>query len=84
MSNKILNNKLLVKILQETARVYKKNFSYLLAVSPHLFFPTSCRFYPTCSEYFAEAIGEQGLIKGSILSLKRISKCNPLGGQDLN
>ena len=34
-------------------------------------------------DYFTEAIQEQGLIKGSILSLKRISKCHPLGGQDL-
>jgi len=42
-----------------------------------------CRFLPTCSEYFVEALETQGLKKGFILGLKRIFKCHPfkiLGG----
>jgi putative membrane protein insertion efficiency factor len=36
-----------------------------------------CRFFPTCSEYFIEALEVQGLKKGLILGVKRISKCHP-------
>ena len=38
-----------------------------------------CRFIPTCSNYAKEAIITYGSIKGSILAIKRILKCNPLG-----
>lgn len=43
-----------------------------------------CRFYPSCSEYAVEAIGKKGALKGLILSLFRIIKCNPFskGGYD--
>ena len=46
--------------------------------------PAHCRFYPTCSEYTKQAIIKFGLIKGGILSVKRICKCHPLheGGYD--
>ena len=39
----------------------------------------SCRFHPTCSEYAKEAIETHGLLGGTWLALKRISKCHPLG-----
>lgn len=39
----------------------------------------SCRHIPTCSNYAIEAIETHGSIKGSILALKRIIRCNPLG-----
>lgn len=44
----------------------------------------SCRFYPTCSQYSLEAVEKYGAIKGSYLSVKRISKCHPFhkGGYD--
>ena len=43
-----------------------------------------CKFTPTCSNYGIEAIKEYGSIKGSILTVKRILRCNPLskGGYD--
>ncbi|MBI2029016.1 membrane protein insertion efficiency factor YidD [Candidatus Gottesmanbacteria bacterium] len=46
--------------------------------------PPSCRFTPTCSEYSYKAIKKHGIIKGLILSFKRILRCNPLskGGYD--
>lgn len=42
-------------------------------------FHNLCRHIPTCSEYAIEAIQEYGSIKGSILALKRILRCNPFG-----
>jgi len=44
----------------------------------------TCRFYPTCSEYSAQAIQKYGLVKGSWRAIKRISKCHPFhpGGND--
>lgn len=43
-----------------------------------------CKFIPTCSNYGIEAINKYGSIKGSILTLKRILRCNPFtkGGYD--
>jgi len=51
-------------------------------ISP-LFMPM-CRFYPTCSTYFIQALEKYGIIKGSFLGIKRILKCHPFhpGGYD--
>jgi hypothetical protein len=55
---------------------------YKTAVSPYL--PSSCRFYPTCSEYGKQAIEKYGSVKGSFLALKRVLRCGPWskGGVD--
>lgn len=47
-------------------------------ISPLL--PSSCRFTPTCSQYALIAFNKHGLIKGWMLSAKRISRCHPWGG----
>lgn len=46
--------------------------------------PPCCRFTPTCSAYAIEAITTHGAIKGTLLSIYRILRCNPLckGGYD--
>ena len=56
--------------------VYQRLFSPLL--------PPACRFYPTCSQYFVEALQKKGLIKGFFLGVWRILRCNPFsrGGFD--
>lgn len=43
-----------------------------------------CRFYPSCSEYTAQAIQQKGLIHGIGLGAWRIIRCNPFsaGGID--
>ena len=43
-----------------------------------------CRFSPTCSNYAIEALQRHGVVKGTILSSKRICKCHPwsAGGVD--
>lgn len=40
-----------------------------------------CRFYPSCSTYAMEAINTHGSLKGCVLALWRILRCNPTGGQ---
>lgn len=37
----------------------------------------SCRHIPTCSNYAIEAIDTYGTLKGSIMAIKRILRCNP-------
>lgn len=51
---------------------------YQGALSPLL--GSNCRFTPTCSEYFIDALKEHGILKGSALGFKRISRCHPWGG----
>jgi putative membrane protein insertion efficiency factor len=38
-----------------------------------------CRFQPTCSEYAKEAIEKHGVIRGTVLGLRRVSRCHPWG-----
>jgi len=46
--------------------------------------PATCRFYPTCSEYAAQALKKYGLLKGLWLSVGRMLRCHPFnpGGYD--
>lgn len=55
---------------------------YKLTVSQLLerFFGKGCRYFPTCSEYAAEAIETHGGLRGSTMALKRVLSCHPLGG----
>jgi putative membrane protein insertion efficiency factor len=41
---------------------------------------SGCRFEPTCSRYFLQAIEEHGAWIGGWLGLKRIARCHPWGG----
>ena len=52
---------------------------YQRAISP--FLPSSCRYLPTCSHYSQEAVMRYGVIKGGWLGLRRLARCNPIGGK---
>ncbi len=43
-----------------------------------------CKYTPTCSQYAIEALEKHGLIKGMLLAVWRILRCNPFskGGYD--
>ena len=43
-----------------------------------------CRYHPTCSQYTKEAIEEYGFVRGSVMGLWRVMRCNPWseGGND--
>lgn len=68
----LLPRKLLIYII----KFYQKY------ISPQL--GSNCRYYPTCSTYTIQAVDKYGIIKGSILGIIRILKCNPFskGGVD--
>ncbi|MCX7606968.1 MAG: membrane protein insertion efficiency factor YidD [Bacteroidia bacterium] len=51
---------------------------YQAGISP--FFPPTCRYTPTCSEYGIQALRKHGLWKGLWLTLRRLSRCHPWGG----
>ena len=51
---------------------------YQVCLSPML--PHVCRYRPTCSAYFLEALRKYGLFKGSWLGIKRLLRCHPWGG----
>ena len=46
--------------------------------------PNTCRFYPSCSHYGYQAVYKYGAIKGSLMAIWRVLRCNPFhpGGYD--
>ena len=67
---------MLKKIFIAPIKFYKKFISPLLG--------NHCRYLPTCSEYMMQAIEIHGVVKGLILGVWRILRCNPWakGGYD--
>ncbi len=55
---------------------------YQRLISPAL--GQRCRYYPSCSEYAAQAIGTFGILRGLVLAGWRLLRCNPWshGGLD--
>jgi len=56
---------------------------YRYLISPY--FPSNCRYLPTCSEYFIDCLKLNGTVKGFFLGMKRILRCHPikiLGGRN--
>lgn len=51
---------------------------YQQAISPYL--PHSCRYTPTCSQFYIEAVRKYGPFRGSYLGIKRLLHCHPWGG----
>jgi uncharacterized protein len=55
---------------------------YQRAISPGI--PARCKYHPSCSEYAVEAIRRYGVLRGAVLAVWRILRCNPWshGGVD--
>lgn len=55
---------------------------YRRYVSPAL--PRVCKYYPTCSSYAMTAIERFGVVKGTVMAVWRLLRCNPYsnGGVD--
>jgi len=65
----------LIKII----KIYQKTISLDsgILVKGGIVRPSTCAFYPTCSEYTIGAILRYGSLKGSYLGVKRILRCHP-------
>lgn len=65
------------KILIAMVRFYQK---YISPLKKH----GTCTYTPTCSQYAIEAIQKYGALKGGIMAIWRILRCNPFakGGYD--
>ena len=59
--------------------------AYQYTISPVFSFlggpGSGCRFTPTCSQYFLEAVETFGVVRGTWMGLKRLARCHPWGGQ---
>ncbi|MBT5659209.1 MAG: membrane protein insertion efficiency factor YidD [Rhodospirillaceae bacterium] len=55
---------------------------YQLAIAPVL--PGCCRYAPSCSDYAREALSRHGFTRGIWLTVKRLLRCHPWGGQGLD
>jgi uncharacterized protein len=64
-------------LLIAAARVYQWTLSPLVG--------RQCRFEPTCSNYFIEAVRKYGAMRGAWRGVKRVGRCHPFhpGGIDL-
>ena len=73
-------SKLIISITIYIIKFYKYFISPLLG--------SKCRYLPTCSDYFIEALNIHGFVKGLYLGFKRIFSCHPIkffgGGSGLD
>ena len=71
-TRRLLKNVMIVKLLQSIFKLYYRLLSPLLG--------NRCRFAPSCSEYAHQALERHGLVKGLWLTIKRLCRCHPWGG----
>jgi putative membrane protein insertion efficiency factor len=57
-------------------------YAYQNFISQH--FSADCLYDPSCSEFSKQAVKEYGLLKGSLLSVDRLSRCNRIAATDLD
>ncbi len=57
------------RLIHGALRAYKLSLSLVIG--------RQCRFAPTCSEYAAQVLIEQGPVRGSWLAFKRLCRCRP-------
>lgn len=67
---------MIARLLKKAIWWYQRNISAGL--------PRRCKYQPTCSQYALDSIEVHGAIKGTILSMWRLLRCNPWskGGVD--
>ena len=67
---------MLARLMIAVVRLYQR------VLSP--FLGNVCRFEPSCSRYAVACLESHGALRGSLLSIRRLSKCHPFhpGGFD--
>ncbi len=65
------------KVLISQIKFYRKYISPAKGIS-------TCKYYPTCSQYAMEAVEKYGALKGGAMAAYRVLRCNPFskGGYD--
>ena len=63
----------LINLLRVIIKCYKLGLSSL--------YGPRCRFLPTCSDYAEEAVKIHGPIRGCVLAMSRLIRCNVLAKQ---
>jgi putative membrane protein insertion efficiency factor len=69
---------LMLKVFRVCIYIYQRTISP--AVSAISGPGSGCRFEPTCSRYFLDAVETHGFLRGGWLGLKRLARCHPWGG----
>ena len=65
--------KILIAFIHSYQQTLSPDHGWFSSLHPYGY----CRHFPTCSEYACQAIDRYGAIKGSLLALTRIVRCNP-------
>src|SRR5919109_3148701 len=69
---------LMLGLIRFVIRLYQSTLSPVLRLLCGA--DCGCRFTPTCSRYFLEAVETHGVAYGSWLGFKRLARCQPWGG----
>ncbi|MEI7891015.1 MAG: membrane protein insertion efficiency factor YidD [bacterium] len=72
------------KVLLLVIKIYQKIFSLDHGIPSYFFGGRICRFHPSCSHYTYQAVEKFGVLRGSMLGVKRFLRCHPWndGGYD--
>jgi hypothetical protein len=87
MSKKPLLYKVFLNILQLPRKIFLIILTPIIFVYQKLISPLlgpRCKYHPSCSSYLVQAITTHGIIKGIILGILRIIRCNPFSGGGYN
>ena len=87
MSKKPLFYKAFLNILQLPQKIFLIILAPIIFVYQKLISPLlgpRCKYHPSCSSYLVQAITTHGIIKGIILGILRIIRCNPFSGGGYN
>lgn len=71
-------------IWQAVKAIPQKILLLLISVYRYIISPllgSNCRFQPSCSEYARQAITQYGSLRGFFLTIRRLARCHPWGGQ---
>jgi uncharacterized protein len=59
------------RLLHRLVRAYRTARAY---------HPSPCRYVPSCSAYALDALEQHGAVRGTWLTVRRLSRCHPWGG----
>ena len=87
MSKKPLFYKAFLNILQIPQKIFLIILTPIIFIYQKLISPLlgpRCKYHPSCSSYLVQAITTHGIIKGIMLGILRIIRCNPFSGGGFN